>query len=116
MRLALSQPITAHGEQVTALTFRDPRAGDLRSLPLGSRTVGDFVPVLAQLAAVPPSSIDQMAPADLFRALDWLYPFFVGSPPTGSSSPPSAPGATAGAQTSSGGSPSATSSGGTTSW
>lgn len=87
MKLKLSKPITAHGETVAELDLRDPVAKDLRSLPMGARTVGDFIPVLSSVAGVPPSSVDQMAPNDLFAALEYLVPFF--GPSTGATGDPS---------------------------
>lgn len=102
MKLVLTQPIQAHGEEVTELTFRAPVARDLRALPIGARSIGDYLPLLAALASVPPSSIEQLAACDLFEALEWLYPLFARSPATGGPSSPSAPGATAGPLTPSG--------------
>lgn len=83
--IKLSKPIQAHGETVAELKLREPIAKDLRSLPIGgSTTVGDMIPVLSSIAGIPPSSVDQMVPADLFEALAYISPFFDRSPgPTG---------------------------------
>ena len=75
--ITLSKPITAHGEQIQELTLREPTIKDVRKLGLPylihtDGSGGSSVEIRADtilnyastLAAVPPSSIDQLALAD----------------------------------------------------
>lgn len=84
--LELVHPIRAHGESVTMLEFREPRARDLREFKIGDNSVGNFIPLIAALAAVPPSSIDEMHPADLFAAIEVIAPLLVESQEIGTKS------------------------------
>ncbi|MBU8538731.1 phage tail assembly protein [Falsiroseomonas tokyonensis] len=72
-KLKLSAPIPAHGAQLHELTLRDPSGRDLRECGLPYRLLAEGGVVIdgpashrmiAQLAAVPPSSIDQLTGAD----------------------------------------------------
>ena len=81
--LDLQRPIEAHGETVTRLTFREPRAGDLRDFKIGDNTVGNFMPLISTLAGIPPSAVEGMHPCDLFEAIGTIGPLLLSSPPTG---------------------------------
>lgn len=86
VNIKLCKPITAYGEQVTELSFREPCARDLKDFRIGDQTVGNFIPIIAALAEVPPSSIEAMHPADLFSAVEAIGPLLLPSPPTGGTS------------------------------
>lgn len=75
--LSLSKPITAHGNEVTALTLRLPTGKDISACGVPYKLAADgemsinapaMHRMIAQLAAVPPSSVDQMAAGDWNRA------------------------------------------------
>ena len=87
--ITLAKPIQAHGETLTALVFRDPCARDLREFKIGDATVGNFIPVIAALAGIPPSSVESMHPADIFEAIEAIGPLLLPPPPTGAMSSPS---------------------------
>ncbi|NKE48430.1 phage tail assembly protein [Roseomonas frigidaquae] len=71
--LKLSAPITAHGDPMTALNLRHATGRDIREcgLPYRLDSEGGIIidsraahRMIAQLAAVPPSSIDQLSGPD----------------------------------------------------
>jgi hypothetical protein len=88
----LSKPIEAHGEQVTVLNFREPTARDLLSIgnPVIFDPISDppkvthderkMTQMMSALAAVPPSSIQQLTPRDWITCAWGLTPFFVPIP------------------------------------
>ncbi len=84
MKLSLQQPIQAHGEEVRELTLRAPLARDLRGIiRIGAPPdIGDLLNLVARLADVPPSSIDQMSAADAFAAMELIAPFLLPPPAT----------------------------------
>lgn len=97
--LPLSKPIKAHGEEISSLTFRDMTGEDL--LDVGSApfmndekgrihmnfaVTGDYI---VRLAGIPPSSVKQMAPADIMAAYAMVARFF-GAPVKTSKKPSSA--------------------------
>ena len=84
--LDLTQPIEAHGETLTRLTFRPPRAGDMRAWRIGDTSVGNFMPLISALAGIPPSSVELMSPTDLFAAIDLVAPLLFPGPATGGTS------------------------------
>ena len=84
--ITLSRSIVAHGETLTALVFRDPCARDLKDFKIGDATVGNFIPVIAALAGIPPSAVESMHPADLFEAVEAIGPLLLPPPPTGATS------------------------------
>ena len=84
--LDLKEPIEAHGETVSRLTFRAPRAGDMRDFRIGDDSCGNFMPLIARLANIPPSSVDLMTPADLVAAIGVLGPLLFPGPETGATS------------------------------
>ena len=88
----LSKPITAHGEETSELTFREPTVKDIRQIGLPQRLVpsadGESVSVevradivgqyIARLAAVPLSSVDQLAIKDFNVCMGVVMGFFNG--------------------------------------
>jgi hypothetical protein len=85
----LREMITAHGEDLTELKLREPRASDIMraGYPVILRSVsGNFqlIPdeakmtaMMVELAAIPPSSVGQMHPSDWATISTWLVGFFV---------------------------------------
>lgn len=83
----LSAPIQAHGEEVTELELRRPTVQECRAIKVLPYTIGaDGFPVvdleasskyLAVCAAIPPTSVNQMALPDL-NTLAWaIVGFFM---------------------------------------
>ncbi len=79
--ITLASPIMAHGETLTMLTLRRPKARELRSMPMRANMVmGDLYDVAAACADVPASSIDQLDAADLMQVMEVIGDFLgVGS-------------------------------------
>jgi len=82
--LQLTKPITAHGEPVHVIEFSDPTGKDVRELgyPYQMNQDGSvklLAPVVAKyitrLGQIPPSSVDDMSPADL-NAAAWVVAGF----------------------------------------
>jgi Phage tail assembly chaperone proteins, E, or 41 or 14 len=86
--LPLSKPITAHGGQLSALTFREPGGNDLIdcglpfSLVVGKKGVvveintaamGEWI---ATLAGIPPSAMKQLSFGDMAAAMAKVTGFF----------------------------------------
>jgi len=92
VELALSAPVKAHGEEVSTLTLRPLTARDLRvhGLPFviqpgGGREMNMAVvaAMVADLAGIPLSSVDQMDPFDLTAAMGVVLGFLAPTtPPT----------------------------------
>lgn len=69
--IQLSEAIEAHGERVSVLTLRRPKARDLQDMPLKPNMVmGDLYGVAAACADLPPSAIDQLDAADLMKVME----------------------------------------------
>jgi hypothetical protein len=87
--MKLTEPITAHGEKLTELNFREPTAKDIiqYGYPVIPRfNAGEFTisyneekmtAIMCGLLAVPPSSIAQLKTRDWATAAAWLATFFV---------------------------------------
>ena len=84
MELALSKPIKAHGEEIHVLELREPTGKDVRELGYPYQLnkddsvkllAGVVASYLTRLADIPPSSVDDMNPADL-NAAGWLVASF----------------------------------------
>ena len=90
--IQLSRPITAHGEETSELNFREPTVKDIRQIGLPQRLVpstdGESVSVevradivgqyIARLAAIPLSSVDQLAIRDFNACMGVVMGFFNG--------------------------------------
>ncbi|WP_318358053.1 phage tail assembly protein [Enterobacter sp.] len=82
--LQLTKPIQAHGETIHVLELRDPTGKDVRelgfpyqlnqdeSVKLLAHVVAKYI---SQLGGIPPSSVDDMSPADL-NAAGWVVARF----------------------------------------
>jgi hypothetical protein len=82
----LAAPIKAHGQEVTSLTLRPMTVKDLRASgdPRVYGTDGSMhfsvaatAGLIAQLASIPPSSVDQMTPGDYDLCQTAVMGFFV---------------------------------------
>lgn len=88
--VTLSKPITAHGETVSTLTFREPTPKDLMQLGFPSlivpsaeggvsgievraKVIGAYI---ARLAGIPPSSVELMSVSDFIACQSEILPFF----------------------------------------
>jgi hypothetical protein len=80
MAMKLKKPITAHGDEVTEITLKEPTGQDCRAvggLPYSiaaDETVSINAAVamkyIGRCAGLPPSSVDQICPSDL-NTLCW---------------------------------------------
>jgi hypothetical protein len=90
----LSKPYKAHGSDVQHLTFREPTVPEIRRLGYPFRTglnaqgvpsaleeipdvVGNYIALLAK-PPLPPSTVNQMTPADFSRCSGAVLSFFLG--------------------------------------
>lgn len=86
----LSKPISAHGEEITELKLREPTGRDIRECGFAHRISADGVnfssntvmTYIERLADIPPRSVEQIAPKDLFDLSIIISDFFIASPQT----------------------------------
>lgn len=87
--VALTRPVQAHGQDVSQLTMREPTGKDIRRIGMPMAIgEGGAVTILAEpcarymveLAAVPPSTIDAMPPADFTSCCMAVMSFFGAAP------------------------------------
>lgn len=85
VKLILSAPIQAHGEEVRELSFRELTSKDIRTLgfPFTTNKEGQTVieagvigRYIVALAGIPTSSVDQMRPSDFMKAMEIVSGFF----------------------------------------
>lgn len=87
--MILSEPIEAHGEQITELNIRAPKGADIRACgqPFSFSPTEDggiiihpqavaISAMLSRLTNIPPSSIGQLSAGDWFSASMELLSFF----------------------------------------
>lgn len=88
--IPLRQPIKAHGGDLHALVLRRPTGRDIRTCGAPYKITQDseiaveaaaMHRMIAQLAGVPPSSIDQLDAADWDRASQAVLGFITGTTP-----------------------------------
>lgn len=82
--MVLNQPVSAHGETISVLEFKEPTGKDVRelgypyqmnqdeSIKLQAHIIAKYI---VRLAEVPLSTVDQMTPGDLNTA-GWLVAGF----------------------------------------
>lgn len=90
MKIALSHPIQAHGEEVTELELREPTGEDVialgypyliiiggdddsQAMEIRPKVIARYV---AKLAGIPPSAINKVTPADFSRLTGAVMGFF----------------------------------------
>lgn len=88
MKLTLSKPITAHGEELTELELREPTGDEVCEIGFpyllhinDGETMIELRPKLirayvSKLAGVPPSSLSALSPADISTATGVVMGFF----------------------------------------
>lgn len=88
MKLELTTPITAHGEEINEIEIRDPTGKDVRELGYPYQlNPDDSVKLLSavvckyitRLGNIPPGAVDSMTPPDLNMAGWMVARFFLGS-------------------------------------
>ena len=85
VRIPLSKPVQAHGEEVGELKFREPTAGDIQAcgypLVIGHDESVSFdgsamVKMIGRLADIPPSSAQQLSFRDFQACATHIASFF----------------------------------------
>lgn len=85
IKLSLSRPIKAHGEDVTLLEFREPNGDDLIACgvpfatdPSGRNVIlpAETYACISKLAGIPMSSAKMLAMNDFFKAWGVVMGFF----------------------------------------
>jgi hypothetical protein len=84
-QVTLITPLTYGSGQLVSLTFRRPKAGDLRGLQLGglAQCDVDLILKLAQrlsIQAVTDAQLAEMDPPDLLQVTEKIVDFFAGDP------------------------------------
>lgn len=84
--VALSAPLEAHGETLSALILREPSGKDIRinGLPFRMNADDNSIVIdaaaahryISSLSSVPPSTVDQLTPADWWAATSAVLGFF----------------------------------------
>lgn len=89
MKIPLSRPIQAHGEEVTELDLREPTGEDVialgypylivigdddsQAMEIRAKVIARYV---AKLAGIPPSAINKVSPGDFSRLTGAVMGFF----------------------------------------
>lgn len=82
MKITLSKPVQHGSETITELDLREPKAGDMRGMPL--QLDWDAMLMLAsRCVAQPPSVINELSFADLTAVAEALGDFLGNGLPTG---------------------------------
>ncbi len=91
VKVELVKEIQAHGETVKELLLREPNGGDIRkvgfpytmeasgAMSFNASTGAKYIEVLA---GIPPSSVDQLCPADFQSCMTEIMGFFGSTPRT----------------------------------
>ncbi|TWA69735.1 tail assembly chaperone E/41/14-like protein [Azospirillum baldaniorum] len=83
--VTLKKPIKAHGEEVSALTFREPNGDDIMTCgyPLQMSGDGSFTPLanvcgkyISRLGNIPASSVKALTAPDFQACMMTIIPFF----------------------------------------
>lgn len=80
--IKLRSPIKHGSETITELSIREPKAKDLRKLPM-QPNMGDIIDLAGRLAAQPPSVMDELSAADLSEVAEVIGNFIGVGPGTG---------------------------------
>ncbi len=83
----LSKPISAHGEEVTSLTLREPTGKDVKEcgVPFGIEGGGVVLQpapaakLISRLAGIPSSSVDALSAPDFLTLANTVIGFFSSS-------------------------------------
>jgi hypothetical protein len=82
-RYDLKEPIQAGGEEITFLEMRKPIAKDLHKFPAQMKSLGEMLPFVAHLCAVPTSTIEQLGLEDTMNLVEVIMDFLPDSLKTG---------------------------------
>lgn len=93
--IPLSNPITAHGNEIESVTLRRPKGKDIVAcgypLQLGEGAAvpqaGAIAKYIARLGGIPPSSVDKIDPEDFNACMSVIVGFFGQSDQTGTKAP-----------------------------
>lgn len=84
IEVQLSKPIKAHGEEITTLAISDePTVRHLKIYEKAGGGVAGMAAAIAELAKLPMSSVDAIAPRDFVKISKALEPFFDDGQETG---------------------------------
>ena len=94
VKVTLSKPVSAHGDEVTVLTFREPTCEDIVAcgypLVIGEDgalpQAGAIVKYIARLGGIPPSSAKALSALDFTACMKVILPFFGELEPSGQTS------------------------------
>lgn len=73
---ALSRPIKVGEETIDRLEFRDPHAGQLRSMDSHRGEAAKMLALIARMTGIPVKAIDRLHPLDLQKAQVIVERFF----------------------------------------
>lgn len=79
----LKYPITAHGETIDTIELKRPTVKHLRAMDKAKGDVERVAGLISELAALPPSSVDQIDSEDFGELSEVIAGFFESSPATG---------------------------------
>ncbi len=81
--IQLSNPISAHGQQVTELQLDRPKVKHLKAMDRVEGQIGKTAVLIEKLANIPASSVDEISTHDLVKIGEALSDFLPGSLQTG---------------------------------
>lgn len=81
-KIKLSQPIQYGTETISELNLREPKAKDMRGMPL-QMGMDDMLTLAARCSEQPPSVIDELCFADLTAVTEAIGTFIKPGPQTG---------------------------------
>jgi len=89
IKITLTEAITAHGEPVTEIVLKEPRAKHLRGLSAENfATFGGLLDIVAGVTGIPASSLNQLNLRDVLTVTEAMSSFFTLEQPM-SKTPPS---------------------------
>jgi len=84
-KVKLKKPIAFGSETISELTFREPKALDMRMLPL-KPTTGDILDLATRLAGQLPSTMNDLSMEDYQQVMGVVGGFFTSGQETGEAS------------------------------
>ena len=84
--ITLKTPVVMGSETVKSIVIREPKAKDLRSIPIGSMdkmTMGTMLDIAVTLSDQPQFVIDELSPADMKSVLEVVGGFLADTLGTG---------------------------------
>lgn len=80
-KVTLKKPIAFGSETITELSFREPKAQDMRMMPLKA-TTGDILDLAARLSGQLPSTLGELCMEDYQAVMEVVGSFFTTGPET----------------------------------